>query len=132
MKVVSRGELGFLTMAARRPAHLHSWDFSLDAFGPRAAAAITDGWKTGTLWHGIRATVITDNGPQFACQEFAQLALHHWNVNILCPTCAPKSDSRRSRSGHSFLSTPHLVSETVLALFEERAFPEQTRPPEKV
>lgn len=116
MKVVSRGELGFLTTAARRSAYLHSWDFSLDAFGPRAAAAITDGWKTGTLWHGIRATVITDNGPQFACQEFAQLALHPWNVNILCPACAPKSDRRRGRSGHGFLSTRKLVLETVLAL----------------
>ena len=36
---------------------------------------ITEGWKTGSLWHVIRASVITDNGPQFAHQEFAQLAL---------------------------------------------------------
>lgn len=73
---MSRRDLGFWTAAARNSCEGCSSPFlglSLDTFGTRVAAAITDGWKTGSLWHGIRVTVITDNGPQFACLEFAQL-----------------------------------------------------------
>lgn len=122
LKVMSRRDLGFWTAAARNSCEGCSSPFlglSLDAFGTRVAAAITDGWRTGSLWHGIRATVITDNGPQFACLEFAQLdcTLYHWNLNILPPACAPKSNSRKRR-GHSFPSTQeadlgHDFSETI-------------------
>lgn len=42
--------------------------------------------------------------------------LYRWNLNILRPACAPESDSRSSRSRHSFPSTHRLALEMVMAL----------------
>lgn len=85
------------------------------------------------LWHGIQATVITDNGPQFACQEFAQLALSlefEYFMSYLCTKVRQQKKQKWTQfPSHQLINWPWQWS---WPFFEERAFPEQTDLPEKV